>query len=343
MSTKNQHFSFDKIFSKIIIYLPIGVLIHLIISLRSVKLELFTTNYTIHYGYVTLALIAALLPWFAHSQRIRNLTVFIGRPVHIRKCLKIAIGVDLGAAITPGAFGGSPVKVGLLMEEGIRAAQAISVTLWTSIEDFIFFTFAVISALFWVDKTFINKLIQVFHIPMKPYQVLGLIGGLIVLILIFTLLANKYERIILRYSWLRKLHKLLMESIQDIYNLMRIIIKRGKWLLFVNTVFAGVQWLSKYAVIYFLLLSLGIQTGFAEIFLIQVAIYILINLIPTPGAALGAESVFFIIFRPFVDAGVILPLTSAWRLLTFYLQLILGMSIFALFNFYKLKLKKEEA
>ena len=57
-------------------------------------------------------------------------------------------------------------------------------------------------------------------------------------------------------------------------------------------------------------------------------VYFAILFIPTPGAVLGAEAAFYLIFASLLSTDLIGLVTFGWRFLTFYLQLTLGIILF---------------
>lgn len=339
-SPKNQPFSFEMVLKKIIIYLPAGVAIHLFISVYAVDFNIFSNSNSLNPWYLSLALLLALIPWYFHSLRIRNLTMFIKQPARLWSCFKIAVGVDLGAAITPTAFGGSPVKIGLFMEEGIKPAKAISLTLFTSIEDFTFFTIAVVAAILFVQPEFLFNSTTLLHMHIHLSQVLSTLAVIFLISLIGYLLVANYSKTLLKYRLVRRVYRLYNDTVLDIIKLIRLIYRRGKRLFLLNVFLAALQWLSKYTVIYFLLLGVGIKTNPIEIFLLQIGVFVLMNIVPTPGAAGGAEALFYLFFSYFLPSEVILPVTSAWRFLTFYIQLTIGTALFAWLNMKKLNIKQ---
>ena len=86
--------------------------------------------------------------------------------------------------------------------------------------------------------------------------------------------------------------------------------------------------MSRYVIIYTLLLSLGVDVSFFETLLLGWFVYFVILFIPTPGATLGAEAAFYLIFASLLSNDLIGVITFGWRFLTFYLQLTLGIIIF---------------
>jgi uncharacterized membrane protein YbhN (UPF0104 family) len=65
---------------------------------------------------------------------------------------------------------------------------------------------------------------------------------------------------------------------------------------------------------------------------LQVFVFALMTLVPTPGAAGGAEVMFSLIYRAFLPAGTIGLVTAGWRFLTFYFLLLLAAALSLLFG-----------
>jgi uncharacterized membrane protein YbhN (UPF0104 family) len=65
---------------------------------------------------------------------------------------------------------------------------------------------------------------------------------------------------------------------------------------------------------------------------LQVFVFALMTLVPTPGAAGGAEVMFSLMYSSFLPAGTIGLVTAGWRFLTFYFLLLLAAVLSLLFG-----------
>ena len=83
----------------------------------------------------------------------------------------------------------------------------------------------------------------------------------------------------------------------------------------------AIQWVARYSIISVLIAFLGAPVQPVLFWLLQWVVFTLAAFIPTPGAAGGAEAAFFLIYSPFVPAGILGLATAGWRFFTFYLLL----------------------
>ena len=90
-----------------------------------------------------------------------------------------------------------------------------------------------------------------------------------------------------------------------------------------------VQWLSRHSVITVLVWSLGIPADPGLFWLLQWVVFTTMTLVPTPGAAGGAEAIFALVFGPLLPPSAVGWLVMGWRLLTFYILLLAGALAFS--------------
>nr|MBA2670624.1 flippase-like domain-containing protein [Gemmatimonadota bacterium] len=94
----------------------------------------------------------------------------------------------------------------------------------------------------------------------------------------------------------------------------------------------AIQWSCRYSVISALIAFLGAPVQPVLFWVLQWVVFSIMAMIPTPGAAGGAEAAFFFIYSAFLPERVIGLATAGWRFLTFYLLLGLAAILFFLLN-----------
>jgi uncharacterized membrane protein YbhN (UPF0104 family) len=68
----------------------------------------------------------------------------------------------------------------------------------------------------------------------------------------------------------------------------------------------------------------SVQVRALTYFALQWFVFVLSALLPTPGGMVGVEAAFFFIFQAFIPRDMIAMITTGWRLLSFYLPVVLG-------------------
>lgn len=95
------------------------------------------------------------------------------------------------------------------------------------------------------------------------------------------------------------------------------------------TLYTFLQWTAYYTIPYLIYRSFGFDS--ADIFTMitaQVFLTMFMSFIPIPGAEGGAEAGFYIIYGIFFKYNSIMPAIFIWRIITYYMKIVVG-SIFA--------------
>ena len=71
-------------------------------------------------------------------------------PISFKSAFAIVMANDIGAAITPTAVGGGPVKIGMLVNKGMPAPKATFMVLLSATEDIIFYGTGIVLTLLYM-------------------------------------------------------------------------------------------------------------------------------------------------------------------------------------------------
>ncbi len=312
----------QKIFRRVLLLLPVLVLINIGFSYFTTDPQSFKQIKNFSYFYFGLSLVIGLIPWFTHAIRLFIWTGFVRRRVSFAECLRICVGSDIGAAISPTAVGGSPVKAAMLINNGVKTGSALVISFITAIEDTLYYLLSfvlVIGLSIYLDHHFLEEVLS-FQFVNWSFVFWSLIIGSIVFVL--------YKSLIKRYVFFAKVRKWIKQTVTDMRRVLFLVTAKGK-LLFLFSFFLNlVQWVVRYVIIYILLLGLGVEVNIFEIVILGWFVYFAMLFIPTPGAVLGAEAAFYLIFSSMLADNLIGLVTFGWRFLTFYYQLTLGAAVF---------------
>jgi uncharacterized protein (TIRG00374 family) len=279
---------------------------------------------------LTLTAFLAVVPWFTDSLRLFIWGRFLGAKISYAELVRVVIGGELGAAVSPPLIGGSAVKTALMTRLGIPAGTALSLTLLAGIEDSIVFLLLVPLALTcsssW-DLPFVQSGLSVLTNPLVG-AVCGTIA-LAVVVLLFIRKVRAGSRSMERTAGARpegppRLRDRLRQGWRDFTLIFGLIAERGKARLALTLLISAFQWLCRYSVLTALVMSLGLPAQPLVFFSLQVILFAAMNAVPTPGAAGGAEALFSLLYRPFLPADSITLVMVGWRFFTFYLPAILG-------------------
>jgi uncharacterized protein (TIRG00374 family) len=95
----------------------------------------------------------------------------------------------------------------------------------------------------------------------------------------------------------------------------------GKGRFALSLSFTGMQWICRYSIVSAIVAFVGERPQPLLFWFLQWIVFTIASLIPTPGAAGGAEAVFVLLYSPFIPAPVMGVVTAGWRFFTFYLLL----------------------
>jgi uncharacterized membrane protein YbhN (UPF0104 family) len=87
------------------------------------------------------------------------------------------------------------------------------------------------------------------------------------------------------------------------------------------------QWLTRFSILLAVLLALGLPDDLLSFFLLQWMVFVAMALVPTPGAAGGAEAAFLLVFGKIIPSAAVGPALAGWRFLTYYFMLLAGVGI----------------
>lgn len=325
----------DRLLRSAAVLVPVGVLGNLLFSLATTERALLATLGQLPRGYLLLAVVLALVPWLTNALRLRIWTHFVGVPLPVRETLRIQLATELGSAVTPTASGGGLFKWALLIQRGVSPGAAASLASLVVVEDTLFFALAVPLGLY-LSAAWRLPMLQSLaaRAQVEVAQVL-LVGTGILLLLWLAGRAVLLGRLGRRARWraLRLLagsrHRVRV-AWRDARRVYRLIARRGKSRFALSFALTVVQWVCRYSVVSALIAFLGAPVYPMLYFVLQWMIFTLLNLVPTPGAAGGAEAAFFLVYGAFVPGSVIGLATAGWRFFTFYLPLLLAAILFPL-------------
>lgn len=323
-------------FRLLLFIIPIGALGNIIFAFISTDRDILLSVQHFHFRFLALAMLLALVPWITHLLRLIIWTRFLGQRFSLRELFLIVLGTELGSAVTPTAIGGGYIKLGMLVQKGFSPGKSTFLMTLGSLEDGLFFLFALpVAATLsssW-NLPVIRSSINSLSAPVKTAAVV-LLAIVCVISLLLWIISRSKEKLGTasnRPIWNRTLTG-FTKFWHDFTQVYILVAKRGKSRFALSIILTAIQWISRYTVISALLMCLGISCDPMRLFLLQWIVFTIMTFIPTPGASFGAEASFYLIYSSILPKESIGLVTSAWRFLTFYLQISLGSALFLALN-----------
>lgn len=298
------------------------------VDLRAVVHSLATMNLWWLLG----GLLVMIGSWVVESFVVRMFVEHDGERLSFKSAFRVPLVEQLFNNITPFASGGQPAQLVALMQAGVEGGRASSVLLMK----FIVYQFMVLI-------NFVFTLIVGFNQVASRFGALSLLivfGFVIhVTVIIGLLLVMYYYRFTKKLvAWFvhiagwfisderqARLQAKMDEKIDTFYA-ESLHLKQAKQKVLKASVLTFIQLLLYYSVPYFVLRSFGIaHVSLVEVMVMHVMIVMIVSLFPIPGGTGGAEYSFKTLFSTFVPGQAQLVLAMLlWRLLTYYLGMLLG-------------------
>ncbi|MCK8624281.1 lysylphosphatidylglycerol synthase transmembrane domain-containing protein [Apilactobacillus xinyiensis] len=316
----------------LIVMFFIGALIFWYAS-RDIKLDILINDFfAINWWWILVALICILFYFLLESWITHSIVASQTDQFTFKDAIRVPLVEQLFNGITPFSSGGQPGQLFVMVQTGVDAGKASSALLMKFIvfQGMIVINF-IISLLigfhYVVDKLHALSWLVVFGFVIHFFVIL-----ILLLIMYWYSLTKKLINIIIkpakyflndeRYL---KFNKMINEKIDTFHTESIRIAKEWKLLLKISII-TFFQLLFYYLIPYFIILGLG-YSGVDVIMIISlhVLIVMIISLFPIPGGSGGAEYSFELLFQSYITNNSKLVLAILlWRLLTYYLGMILG-------------------
>lgn len=326
--TKEKGYS--KTINRLFLLIGIGLLVHAIFLASTIDPRSFELLFRIKWYYIVGITFFAICPWLGHAFRIVMWSRFLDYPINFKTAFAIVMANDIGAAITPTAVGGGPVKIGMLVSKGMPAPKATFMVLLSATEDIIFYAIGILFTM-----VYMHEVIEKLGLYLVHHSDV-LIGAVILVILaivfwkyvrrgigkLVQLLPGSWQ------TWLATARNNMGHYFSDIGQTYLDVIKTGKLRLLLSVLILFFQWFTKFTILALVLHSLNIPFSWFDMYIKQWIVWMSMLVIPTPGSSGGAEAAFLILFKDNLTGDMQNLVVSTWRFFTYYFILILSVIIF---------------
>lgn len=234
--------------------------------------------------------------------------------------------------ITPFSSGGQPIQAYHMVKTGIELGKATTALLGKFIVYQITLTLTAVIVIFFNYRYFSDR-IQGFGIIVIGGVAVAV--GVVVLLLSIGIFNKFTEKVILYLVRLIKKLRLIKNTEKIEAYIKREMInfgksfkqlKKYKFMLFDISLMTIVQILIYLAIPYIVYISFGLS-GAKIIHMITANLFVMLvsSFVPMPGAIGGAEISFFLVFKIFFPEDTLSIAILIWRLITFYMPIIVGM------------------
>lgn len=256
----------------------------------------------------------AVLPWFCNALRIYNWMRLVRPDLRAAApaSLRAVLAAEVGAAMTPTAVGGAPIKTGMLIRSGLTPAEAVTVTAAGGLEDLVVISISLPFALATTGLgAEISGRLQEFGIQFPEPVVLTMAAGVLAVLGLVVLLFR-------RRTWANVGRARLAAWWRETCSVVEFLRERGTLVFAGNLALAAAQWAARLSIISALLAGLGVAAQPLRLAVLQWICFAIMSVTPTPGAIGGAETTFLLVFADDVPVALAPVALAAWRFVTFY-------------------------
>jgi uncharacterized protein (TIRG00374 family) len=272
------------------------------------------------------ALPFVLLDWLGGGYRLYLFCRVFHPAIRFKTCVKANLANYFLGSITPSQTGGGPAQIYMLYVGGMPAVEATSASLMAffSTTFFLIIAGAGMFALRGSLPFAGGYLRHLFNVGM--FFFLG-VAVLMVLGLTFPGFYRELSRIVVRIAaHMRKRDYLragsrangAIDAIDRCHTQLIHYARRHFHIFLAGILVSAVCFVSKFAVAYMIVRSLGAHASFIDVALLQMVIILINYFFPTPGASGAAELSSAALMSAVVPKGLIAFYVILWRLLTTY-------------------------
>lgn len=287
-------------------------------------------------GWLLGAAAALLITWLVRSLRVWLLVRSLGEAPPFAALFTDFVSSLFVSGVTPTASGGFPFFVYAMGHRGVGWGTALAVNVFDTVINIL--TVAILSLLAWVLllSYAAGKTGTLLLVGVAVWVILGAALAAISLLAPAPLARRLYRlaRRLARRSRRPHLIRLVRAAAGQLVlhtRAVRRLKRRGRAPLVYNFLLNVVYWVAFLSVGPILLAALGLELDggpgaplWLDAVFAHLTYHLAQNLIPTPGAAGGAELGISYLFRPYVSADRLGGFVILWRLLTYYFQIAVG-------------------
>jgi glycosyltransferase 2 family protein len=288
------------------------------------------------YGWLLLlcAVVANALRDLGYMIRLRILT---NNEFSWRRAFEVTAMWEFATAVAPAVLGGTSMAIYVIARDGIALGRSAAIVLCTAMLDEIFFLVLAptVFLLVGIDRLFPPELDQALW--GLPVQTLFWIGYALIAVMkisvfyavFFRPRAIKYLLVnLFKHRWVRRFRPRMAEAGDDLIAASDAY-KGRSWSFWLKACAATwCSWGARFLVLNFIAAAFFQVNGHLLMYARQIVLWVVLLISPTPGASGAAEFAFVGFMRDLLPAGALLVVIAIlWRLLTYYIYLIVGVLV----------------
>ncbi len=289
-------------------------------------------------GWMFAALMCMVVYWLLEALVLHLVTVRVHPGQKFHQTLRVSMIGQLFNCITPFASGGQPIQAYYMVKDGIPLGSAAMALLIKFI-------------IYQLVLTIYSLIVLIFkfgqlNAQIPGFSLLAIVGFAVNSFVIFLLISVAifkgkvkgvvafFVRLLAKIKVVKNPEKTMEKAENELKNFYENFqfIKNNTWLVVKSCVLSAIQLTFYFAIAFMLYKAFGLPGN--DVFTMisaQAFILLVSSFIPLPGAMGAAEGSFYLFFQMFFPGSLINIAMVFWRLLTFYLPIVVG----SLFTFQK--------
>ncbi len=251
-----------------------------------------------------------------------------------RQALRVCMLCEFTAAAAPAALGGSGLAVWFLNREGISVAKGTALTISCLFLDEVFLMIACMLPflIFSFDELFGNMAVLSLGVKLLFFGVYAVVVGWGLLLFVALFYRPEWVKhmlmAIFRLPGLRRWSKGI-EVLSDNLVLSSREMSNKSFSFWLKAFgMTCLSWMSRYLVVNALLFAFSAQGSQLLAFARQLVLWLVLKVSPTPGASGVSEYMFQVYYADyFVVGGMALVVAFIWRIITYYMYLVIGVCV----------------
>ena len=281
--------------------------------------------------YLLIAVGLHLLALGFWAQRIRKMAESLGYRLGFFYTLNMVMANLLVAAITPSQAGGEPVRIHQLYRQNVPLGDATAIVIVERVIDAVVLGVLGAFALVVLGSTLQNLPAGLTAFIYFSWLVMS---GAVLLFIYTVRKPDMTKRVIQRISvwfartWDRgrveRMVATIDREVDNFHNSVFRFVRHAKMGLVWGSFYTLLFWFTEFLIVSFILMGLGTEPFFLASLVAQIVIAIVMMIPLTPGASGIAEISATSFYGLFVNPAIVGVMVLIWRLIFFYLNIILG-------------------
>lgn len=313
-----------------IISLIISIIVLVLVTVFTIGPDTLPILQRMEPVYLLAAVALHIVSYIIWGLRMKVMTEALGYRIGIKDATEIVIANLFAASVTPSMAGGEPVRIHMLNRNAnVRVGDASAVVIGERVLDALLLLIATPFALWVLSGSLISWEMDLAIIVAELFvllMVFAAIGGLLSPTFIdwlSSLITRGLHRVG-RFDRTEHLIEFIDKELLNFHNSLWALMRTGKQGLFFGCICTVIYWIVEFMVLPLILLGLNQPPSIMVAMAVQVFLTFIMVVPVTPGASGIAELGGAALFGILVPVSILGVVVAAWRLITYYLNLVIG-------------------